>query len=1047
MIKMKSQVPYARPLLQLIWWCSVFLLVPGVASGQQTVLYQSAESDFQHLVREYEEGLFGRCIRSAQRYKEVYKEARFEPFQIEAELYALRSGLMMNDPGVLYRIFAFSERHQPDPIAEQALLLIGEDAYNRKEYEDAIKYLSMVNGSVLPEQEQSALYFKLGYVMFVRKEFDRAADLFAAGKENRDKYYYPSNYYYGMTQYFKGNYPEAIRSFEKVAPSSYYKDYIPYYITQIYFSTKEYARVIGYGTQSLNTPTVLNKTEIRQLIGQAYFETGDYAAAIPHLEYVEKQSARLRTDDFYQLGMAYYHTGKYEQAIPVLLQIRNESGIKAQYANYYLAQCYLKTGDLVSARTSLKNASQMQDVPSLAIESSFHYGRLCAEAGDDVEAIQVLQNIPSNNTHYAEAQTTLAGILVNTTDYQLAIEQLEAMKSLSPALKEAYQKVCLFRAEQLIQEGKTTEATGLLDKSLQQPVDKGIEARAYFWKGELAHQAKQYNESIKWFNQFFSSAEKATDLPMHQQVPMGQYTQGYNYLKNVNYTEAQQMFDLAVQGLSSMKSPSVLIQKQIYPDVLLRAGDCAFKRNQLDKALGLYEQSITNGYSGHDYAAFQKAMIKGLQKKPAEKISILQDLARKDPDSRWADDALFQLGNTYQDEGQSTKAIQAYEQIVKEYGQQSPLFHPALLRLGLIAYNSGQHEKALGYYKQVYTYNPDPETSREAMSAIQEIYVNELDKPDEYFAFAESVPGFSVSVGQKDTILYNAAENIYATGQYDKAADAFQKYITTYPEGLYTLKAKYLRAECFSLQKKYEEALTGYELVIDAGPGAYYAPALYKAALIAYNQQQDIPRAFAHFQKYIPIAETEEKGFEATMGALRCAYKLNAAPDVYSLSRQVIGHVRATDDARAWAHYYAGITAYKGQSLDTALVECNEVIKLNSAALAAECRYVIASLYYQKGENDIALKLAESSAKANVGYPFWVARSLMLLSDIQFNAGDLLNARAVLEAITENFQGDEEIMKEASEKLERVKKEEEIKSRVKPQSGDTLEMQQPTKND
>ncbi|MBK8830355.1 MAG: hypothetical protein IPN60_05765 [Saprospiraceae bacterium] len=65
----------------------------------------------------------------------------------------------------------------------------------------------------------------------------------------RDKYYYPANYYYGMTQYFAGNYPEAVRSFERVAPSSFYKDYIPYYITQIYFSTKDYPKVIGLATR------------------------------------------------------------------------------------------------------------------------------------------------------------------------------------------------------------------------------------------------------------------------------------------------------------------------------------------------------------------------------------------------------------------------------------------------------------------------------------------------------------------------------------------------------------------------------------------------------------------------------------------------------------------------------------------------------------------------------------------------------------------------------------------------------------------------------
>ncbi|HSF89239.1 MAG TPA: hypothetical protein VLA46_07470, partial [Saprospiraceae bacterium] len=87
------------------------------------------------------------------------------------------------------------------------------------------------------------------------------------------------------------------------------------------------------------------------------------------------------------------------------------------------------------------------------------------------------------------------------------------------------------------------------------------------------------------------------------------------------------------------------------------------------------------------------------------------------------------------------------------------------------------------------------------------------------------------------------------------------------------------------------------------------------------------------------------------------------------------------------------------------------------------------------------------AARANVGYPFWVAKSLMLLSDIQFNAGDLMNARAIMEAITENFTGDEVIMKEASEKLEKIKQAEENQSRIKPQGGDTLELQLNPKKD
>lgn len=1032
--------------------CLYFILGAGAyaVSGQQTVLYRDPGADYYHLLKEFDQGLFGRCIRSAQVYLDTYQEAEFEPFRIEAELLALKAALMAGEPGAINSIFAFSELHVPDPEAEQAVLLIGEDAYARRDYENAIKYLSMVHGEALPAEDQSALNFKLGYVLFVRKEFDRAAERFALGRETRDKYYYPCNYYYGMTQYFKGNYPEAIRSFERVAPSSYYKDYIPYYITQIYFSTGEYAKVIGYGNQALNNPSVLNKTEIRQLLGQAYFETGDYAAAIPHLEFVEQQSEKLRTDDFYQLGMAYYHTGRYAEAIPLLGQIRNETGVKAHYANYYLGQCYLKTGDTISARNSLMNASRMDAVPQLAVEATLHYGRLSAQAGDDMEAIRVLQTIPATSPEYGEAQTTMAGILTNTSDYNLAIEQLEAMKSLSPTLKGAYQKVCLFKAEQLIQAGQMTEATVFLDKSLTQPADPGIAARTYFWKGELAYFNANYNESIKWYNQYFDAAGNSKTIPPNQSEPVARYNQGYNYLKNANFSEAQKLFEQSAEGLAALpdEPESVRqIKSQIYPDVILRAGDCAFKRNQYEKALLYYDQSIRQGFVGSDYAMYQKAIIRGLQKQPLEKIKLLEGLVKSTPGSMWADDALFQAGNTYQDEGQTTKAIQSYEQLVQQYKENSPLLIPALLRLGLVSYNSGQFEAALQYYKSVFQYNPDPESSKEAIAAIQEIYINELEKPDDFFAFAEGVPGFSVSGSEKDSILYSAAENYYALGQYEKAVSAFQKYVTEYPKGLYTLKARYLRAESLSLLKRYDDALVAYEAVIDQGPGVYYATSMYKAALIAYNQDQDMARAFKHYKTFIPLADTEEKKYEASLGALRCAFKLGYADGVYEYATAVNAYPKVTDDVRAQAYYYTAMTAYKAGALDKALDACNAVIRINSTDLAAECRYVVASIYEQKGEHELAARLAEEAARANVGYAFWVAKSLMLLSDIQFKAGDLLNARAVLEAITENFSGDEVIMKDALEKLEKIKKAEEQQSRIKPQGGDTLELQTHPKND
>ncbi len=1038
-----------RSMLRKFGMILVFLASSLMGIGQQTVLQSDARNDFFNLVKEYEQGLFGRCMRSADKYADKYKDNTYDQFVLEAALYKMKSGLQLGDPTMVNRILAFAKENKPEVASDQAILLLGENAYENRAYDEAIAYLGLVDGRALSPEDKSALNFKLGYVLFIKKEFDKAEKYFNYNREVRDKYYYPSNYYYGMTQYFKGNYAGAIKSFERVSTSSFYKDYIPYYITQIYFSTKEYTKVIGYGNQAINTETVLNKTEIRQLIGQALFETGDYAAAIPHLAYVEANTEKLRTDDFYQLGMAYYYSDKYEEAIPILLQIRNEPGVKGHYANYYLAQCYLKTGDKVSARNSLMKASQREEVPSIKTESIFHYGRLSAEAGDDVEAIRVLQTIPSSSPEYNLAHETLAGILTNTSDYSLAITELEAMQTLSPVLKEAYQKVCLYRAEQLIQEGKATEAGVLLDKSLTQPMDKNIEARAFFWKGEMAHLNGKFDESIKWLDKYFFVSLQANQLPFNQSIPMASYSQGYNYMHKDNFKDAEQFFSKSISGLEKISAleSAGQIKEQIYADAVLRAGDCSFELHQYDKASKYYLIAIANNYVGSDYAKYQVALIKGLQSLRGEKIRLLEKLVAETPQSSWADDALFQAGNTYIDEKQTEKAILSYEKIVTDYKDNSPLLLPALLRLGLVTYNDGAYERSLNYYKQVFKYNPDPESSKEAIAAIQEIYINELENPEAFFAFAEELPGFNVSGSEKDSILYSAAENFYAIAEYEKAASSFEKYIKAYPAGLYSLKAKYLRAECLVLVKNYSEALKAFELVIATGKSIYYAGSLYKAALIAYNDVKAWDKAYSFYTAYIPLADSDEKSFEAQLGAMRCAYKLQDEKKVIVSADAVINHERATDDYRALAHYYKAKMAYQGDHYQEALSSFNAVIRINSADLSAEARYYIAAIYEARGEHELAAKLAEESARANVGYPVWVAKSLLLLSDIQFKAGDLLNARAILEAIIENFQGNKEIMAEATEKLTIVKKEEARVSRIKPKSGDTIELQPNPKKD
>lgn len=278
---------------------------------------------------------------------------------------------------------------------------------------------------------------------------------------------------------------------------------------------------------------------------------------------------------------------------------------------------------------------------------------------------------------------------------------------------------------------------------------------------------------------------------------MGQYIQGYNYLKLNDFNNALTNFKASIDGIkrdiNSIQSPQ--IKSGVLGDAILRAGDCHFKRNEYRNALTYYDEAIAKKYDGFEYALYQKAMIKGLQGNSLDKVILLEELVTKYPNSRYTDDALFQMGDTYTEMGQLNQAVTPLKRLISDFRGRSNLINQALLKLGLISYNQGNTNAALNYYKQVFSNNPENSEAKDALAAIEEIYVRDLNRPDEYFAFLETVPGYNINTAAKDSVTFYSAEVQFQNGRYVQAIDGLTNYLARYPNGRYSLDAYYLRGE------------------------------------------------------------------------------------------------------------------------------------------------------------------------------------------------------------------------------------------------------------
>jgi tetratricopeptide (TPR) repeat protein len=167
---------------------------------------------------------------------------------------------------------------------------------------------------------------------------------------------------------------------------------------------------------------------------------------------------------------------------------------------------------------------------------------------------------------------------------------------------------------------------------------------------------------------------------------------------------------------------------------------------------------------------------------------------------------------------------------------------------------------------------------------------------------------------------------------------------------------------------------------------------------------------------------------------MRSAYRINNTAEVAKWGRLVSQNPAATRDQQATAHFFLGKQAFDDRNYDEALSSFNFVVKNSDNVQSAEARFLIAQTYYLKNEPDIAETLCNQSITASSNYPFWVAKSLILMSDILDRKGDILNAKAALEAIIENFTEDPALVKLAQDKLNTLREKEIRQSRVQQDS-------------
>lgn len=1016
---------------------AVILTYQSISFAQETMFHKNHYETFEEGKTFFEEGLYLQSKETLEAFLSENKDnVQVNKEVQQSELMIAQSAIFMrlNDGEKL--LLDFVRNYSPEKIAQEAMMELANYYFNNKMYQQAIAYYEMMDSDNLDMKTKVEVKFRQGYAYFIREDKDNAKIQFEEIKDLNGEFYEETNYYLGILAFEKEDYNSALYAFKNANSRGKYDRVMPYYLSQIYFAGGEYNEVIDAGETALESKKEIDyENSVRHLVAKSYFEKEDYRSALPYFEEYSDNAKKLRAQDLYQVAFTRYKNGKYEDAIKDFEELKSSDNEMAQNALFNLGDSYLKKGDKYAARNAFYGASKMSYDTKIQEDAHFLYAKLSYDLGFDREAITAFQTVRSSSKDYPESQRMLSRIFLNTKDYDKAIELMQNIPNKTNNIKDAFQKVTYYKGVQLYNDKNFDAAKSYLRMSLQETPNVMTKGQAYFRLGEISHKEKRYDSSISQFSQFIDIAKGYHGLPEETSLNLAYYIQGYNYLKKKDYKNSGDYFQKAINGFIDVwdNSRNLDIKSRVFPDALLRAGDSSFKLRSYTTALSFYQTSINYKYTGYDYALFQKARIEGVQGSTVNQITSLKKLSGELPNSTYADDALLLLGTTYFRERNYARAEATTLSLVNDYKETSNLVNQGYILLGLISYNQNDKNRALSYYEKVFSNNPSLSEQTTALKSIEEIYIDN-NNPNGFIDFQERVLGKEISNEDKETIIYKAADLQYESSNIEAAIIGYTKYINQYPNGRFILQAHYNRGEGFLALEKLAEALPDYDYVVSKGNSSLYERALTKAASISYNYLENFQQSYNYYAALAKVATDDDKKFDAYLGALRSAYRTGNSTGVYEAADAVILEEKATTAQKSTANYYKAKMALAANNYNLALTHFRSSANSDNIQ-GAESRYQIAYIYYVQRELNIARDLCMAHLKKSKNYESWVARGLLLLSDISFEQGDLFNARAALETLIENYNAtdDQGIISSAKEKLRKIEAQESDDSRIIPE--------------
>ena len=912
---------------------------------------------------------------------------------------------------------SYLEVYPYTPYSDEIHFMEGVLQAEKGKYKQADRSFAKVSAKNLSRESQPAFYFYWGYTLLQQKDYERALSYFLLLKKQHSIYAPHARYYAGYCHYCQKDFQSALAEFLSVEQLSGYKQIAPYYIIQIDYAQGNYERVYERANHLLEAyPENENNHELHRMLGELYYQDSDYKEAIEHLQayyaHAKQQKQAPLRNDIYLLGVANYKEGKYQEAIQYLKTVKEQKDSISESAYLHLGHSYLRINDEEKAKLSYAAAMQFKINDQLREEAMYNYVQITylqgSALGENITAFyDFLREYP--NTKYAnKVYALMADMYMSSKNYKAAYDALSEVQQPDTTMRTTMQYLRYQMGIDAFLRGNMPEAITWMTQVIDnEPKVSDYKTEALFVRADSKYRLLQYPACLEDIALY----ESQTNVQTSKNNVAAFYLKAYALFNQQLLNQSEYVFRQYLDKADN--------QQTTYSDALNRLGDCQFSNRQFDSAITSYERTIQLAKYGVDYALFQKGYALGLLHRYSEKIQTLEQLSTQYARSDYADDALYEIARAYLQQEQNAEAIDVYIRLLDQYPNSNKASKSAL-ELGMTYRTLKQYDKAILAYKNTIDKYAGSEEAYAALEGLEQVYV-ETNNIQDYLAYTKTLSKINMQAAtQEDSLVYVTAELQYIMGRYEQAAAGLTTYLTSFcPQGRYCITAQYYAANSFYQLRQYDLAIEHYSALADIEGNPYMEEACMRVAELSYDKGE-YRTAHYYFQRMLQYASSSVNRTTALLGMLRCGQHEEDLTDMIEVATQLLEQHELTELVEQEARYYRAKAHLKNQQYGLSVVDLTPLAKEVRTAIGAEAKYLLAEAYFQLGSVELAEEEIMSFTQMQTSQQYWLAKSLILLADINISRGDTFQAKQYLLALQNNYRQDDDIQSIIINKLQEI---------------------------